>query len=450
MKKTKLFLLAFIASMMSYAQNIATGGNIVDQTLSFYITNSPTSTYGNRIDVDLVKKTEWHFRQNKMFMDSTFKRAFEPLISGSRMAWFDPSTGELKMTHKDSIKTAFSSLTGVPFTSTNIAQWNSAYGWGNHAAVGYLHASDTTGKWLGTSYVPTWLSVSGKPSFSGIATSGISAGMGISVSSGSIISNIMPDQIVSLTGTGSASITGTYPTFTVSTPSQVSYTGSTGISVSGTVITNTAPNQTISIIGTGVSGTYPNYTITPTAQTNLVGAGIASVSGSFPSYTVSVPATTPVSIAAVGSATVSGTSPSFTINTPVPINYVAGTGISVSGSTVTNTAPDKTVTITATGAATVTGTYPNFTVSTPTALPGSLQGDTGSASLTAVALQTSYVVNHGLSYSPSMVSITPTNLNTCIPLYVTNKNSTSFTVVFLSVPTVLGLNTINFDWAAFR
>ncbi len=46
--------------------------------------------------------------------------------------------------------------------------------------------------------------------------------------------------------------------------------------------------------------------------------------------------------------------------------YAAGTGISVAGNTITNTAPDQTVAIAGGGATSVTGTYPNFTVTTPT------------------------------------------------------------------------------------
>lgn len=43
-------------------------------------------------------------------------------------------------------------------------------------------------------------------------------------------------------------------------------------------------------------------------------------------------------------------------------DLAAGTGIDVTGTTITNTAPDQTVTITGSGAATVSGTYPNFEV----------------------------------------------------------------------------------------
>ncbi|MBI5540120.1 MAG: tail fiber domain-containing protein [Bacteroidia bacterium] len=44
-------------------------------------------------------------------------------------------------------------------------------------------------------------------------------------------------------------------------------------------------------------------------------------------------------------------------------NYVGGTGIDITGSTVTNTSPDQTVTLTQGGATTISGTYPNFTIS---------------------------------------------------------------------------------------
>ena len=44
------------------------------------------------------------------------------------------------------------------------------------------------------------------------------------------------------------------------------------------------------------------------------------------------------------------------------INYDAGNGISISGNTISNTAPDRVVSLTGGGAAIVTGTYPNFTI----------------------------------------------------------------------------------------
>ena len=74
----------------------------------------------------------------------------------------------------------------------------------------------------------------------------------------------------------------------------------------------------------------------------------------------------PVSISGGGITTVSGTYPNFTISTPntnVNTTYTAGSGMTLTGTQFINAAPDRTVSITGTGATTVTGTYPNFTVS---------------------------------------------------------------------------------------
>lgn len=47
---------------------------------------------------------------------------------------------------------------------------------------------------------------------------------------------------------------------------------------------------------------------------------------------------------------------------PTIPNYTAGTGISISGNTITNTLPGQTVTLTAGNRISITGTYPNFTI----------------------------------------------------------------------------------------
>jgi len=44
------------------------------------------------------------------------------------------------------------------------------------------------------------------------------------------------------------------------------------------------------------------------------------------------------------------------------VDFVAGSGINISGNTITNNAPDQAVTITGIGGTTVSVTYPNFTV----------------------------------------------------------------------------------------
>ena len=75
-----------------------------------------------------------------------------------------------------------------------------------------------------------------------------------------------------------------------------------------------------------------------------------------------------------------------TTGTVTQVAATAGTGISVSGSpitssgslTITNTAPDQTVSLTGAGTTTVTGTYPNFTI-TSTGSTGTVTSVTGTA-----------------------------------------------------------------------
>ncbi len=58
-------------------------------------------------------------------------------------------------------------------------------------------------------------------------------------------------------------------------------------------------------------------------------------------------------------------------------SYTAGTGISISGTTITNTAPDKTVVLTAGTGISVTGTYPGFTISNTGVGGWALTGNAG-------------------------------------------------------------------------
>jgi len=69
-------------------------------------------------------------------------------------------------------------------------------------------------------------------------------------------------------------------------------------------------------------------------------------------------------------------------------NYTAGDGIDITGTEITNTAPDQVVSITGAGINAVTGTYPNFTV-TGTEVDGSVTNE----------LQTLSVVGNNLSIS---------------------------------------------------
>jgi hypothetical protein len=141
-------------------------------------------------------------------------------------------------------------------------------------------------------------------------------------------------------------------TWSVGTVTSAGITAGTGISLAGTnpitssgtiTVTNSAPDQIVVLnagTGIGVTGTYPNFTISntdPTTGVTLTSAG--------------------------GTETLinDGTGPTLATK-----GVTAGTGISLSSSatdlTVTNSAPDQVVALTAGTGINVTGTYPNFTI----------------------------------------------------------------------------------------
>jgi len=257
----------------------------------------------------------------------------------------------------------------------------------------------------------------------------LSGGTGITTSGtypNFTVTNSAPDQTVALTQGGTTTITGTYPNFTISSADQ--YTGTvTGVSVvsanglAGSATTGATPAITLSTTVSGLvkgngtalsaatAGTdyvIPSGSITGTAGnvTGIVavangGSGTSSpslvagtnvtISGSWPNQTINstaggggggtvtsidVDGGTGISVSPAGPITTSGT---FTVTNTAPdqtVSIASGTGISASGTypnfTVTNTAPDQTVSISAGTNISVTGSYPSFTVgSTAVAIP---------------------------------------------------------------------------------
>ena len=252
-----------------------------------------------------------------------------------------------------------------------------------------------------------------------------SAGVGIDIT-GTVISNTAPDQTVSITGTGGATVTGAYPNFTINSadaqtlsiagsqltisggnavtlPAGTTYTSGTGINILGNVISNSQPDQVVTLNGAGattVTGLYPNFTITSTDNntTYANGSGL-DLTGTTFSLNAVTDATlsgngtagTPLMIAQQGAVNgqtlkwngatwipandldndaqtlslngqIISISNGNSITLPVPVSYTAGTGIGIAGTVITNTAPDQIVALTGTGSTTITGAYPNFTI----------------------------------------------------------------------------------------
>jgi hypothetical protein len=197
------------------------------------------------------------------------------------------------------------------------------------------------------------------------------------------------------------------------------YTGGTGIDVTGTVISNTG-------IITEVDGSTTNeiqQIDTFTIVSNVLRASLSSDGVPFKSVSLApyLDNTDAQNLSLSGQAlSISGGS-----GATLPIvNVVAGSGIGVSitsgAATVTNSAPDQTVSITGAGINNVTGTYPTFTV-TGTEVDGSVSNE-GSLTVGAGSGTTSTIVSNtsgstavtisastGLSISEAGSTITLTN-----------------------------------------
>jgi hypothetical protein len=192
-------------------------------------------------------------------------------------------------------------------------------------------------------------------------------------------------------------------------------------------------NSAITINGTSTSlgGSINVGTVTSvdlTASTGIsvsggpiTGSGSITVTNTAPDQTVSIASGTGISA--------SGTYPNFTVTNTGVTSAVAGTGISVSSGTgavtVTNTAPDQTVAISSGTGISVTGTYPNFTVTNTSPSSG--------GTVTSVAALT--------------LGTTGTDLSSTV------ANSTTTPVITLQVPTASATNRgalSSADWSTFN
>lgn len=207
---------------------------------------------------------------------------------------------------------------------------------------------------------------------------------------------------------------------TVSIPTGT-YVGGTGITITSNTITNNAPDQTVSLTALGsatVTGTYPNFSIeTPTvsaaASPTITGAGAATVTSAGNSFTVDVAPPSPPVIVGSGATTVTSSGNTYTVNTPVPTAYTAGNGIDITGGVISNTAIAVTPTITGTGAATVTSAGNSFTVDVPSAISPTITG-TGAATVTSAG--NSFTVDVPSAITPTVTGtgvavVTPTTGN---------------------------------------
>jgi hypothetical protein len=146
----------------------------------------------------------------------------------------------------------------------------------------------------------------------------------------------------------------------------------------------------------------------------------------------------------------------LTINNTGVTSAVAGTGISVSGATgavtVTNTAPDQTVSLTGGTGISTSGTYPNFTI-TNTA-PDQTVSLTGAGTTSISGTYPNFTVTSNDQYVGTVTSVAALTLGTTgTDLSSTVANGTTTPVITLQVPTASATNRgalSSTDWSTFN
>ncbi len=139
------------------------------------------------------------------------------------------------------------------------------------------------------------------------------------------------------------------------------------------------------IIYDAVDGVWKNANLTDgTGITITEGAGSITITNSAPDQTVSLTASTGIST--------SGTYPSFTI---------------------TNTAPDQTVSLTGSGTTTISGTYPNFEIASTDANVGTVTSVSGTGTVNGISLSGTVTSSGNLTLGGTLdLSSPPTIGNT--------------------------------------
>ena len=139
-----------------------------------------------------------------------------------------------------------------------------------------------------------------------------------------------------------------------------------------------------------------------TGITITEGAGSITITNAAPDQTVSLTGGTGIST--------SGTYPSFTITNTAPdqtVALTAGTGISTSGTypnfTITNSAPDQTVSLTAGTGISTSGTYPSFTITN--SAPDQTVSLTGAGTTSISGTYPSFTITSNDQYVGTVTSV---------------------------------------------
>lgn len=137
------------------------------------------------------------------------------------------------------------------------------------------------------------------------------------------------------------------------------------------------------------------------------------------------------------------------------VTLTAGTGISTSGTypsfTITNTAPDQVVSLTGAGTTSITGTYPNFTITSNDAYTGTVTSVSGTGSVNGITLSGTVTSSGSITLGGSLSNVSLTSQVTGT-LPVGNGGTgtaTAFTigsVIFATTSGVYAQDNSNFHW----
>jgi len=160
------------------------------------------------------------------------------------------------------------------------------------------------------------------------------------------------------------------------------------------------------------------------------GAGSITVTNSAPDQTVSLTAGTGIST--------SGTYPSFTITNSAPdqtVALTAGTGISTSGTypnfTITNSAPDQTVSLTGAGTTSISGTYPSFTITSNDQYTGTVTSVGGTGTVNGISLSGTVTSSGNLTLGGTLSGVDlTTQVTGTLPIANGGTGQTTATAAF--------------------
>jgi hypothetical protein len=303
----------------------------------------------------------------------------------------------------------------------------------------------------------------------GTTTSWAAAGVGSVTSVSVTTANGVSGSVANSTTTPAISLT-----LGAITPSSVAATGTvTGTNLSGsntgdqTTITGNAGSATILQTARAINGVNfdGSAAITVTAAGSTLSDTVPIAKGGTGQITAqaALNALLPSQAGASGKNLQSdGTNVSFVADaggTVTSVAATAGTGISVSGSpittsgtlTITNTAPDQTVSLTGAGTTAITGTYPSFTVTSNDAFTGTVTSVAATAG-TGITISGSPITSSGTltitnSAPDQTVAIaagTGISVSGTYPSFtVTNSSPSSggtVTSVAATVPSVLSIS----------